>query len=135
MQSNITLPTDNVYKFYAFLGILLMLTAAIMFFMRNQYYNSMAFDRFVPMENLKAKGVLKNDEKLELYLYEEKERIARSELDFELLMYFFGFFIGVGFTFYGFRHWHTKIQPQQDRLLDLEIRKLENELKSFDKSV
>lgn len=94
----------------------------------------MAFERFIPMETLKAKESLNEDEKLELFLYEQKEKIDRANKNFELGIYLLSFFVfGGGFTFYGFHHWHTKIQPKQDRFLDLQIKKLENDVKAFNK--
>ncbi|QDE31987.1 hypothetical protein [Shewanella polaris] len=136
MQSKIPLPTDNIYKFYALLGLLILLTTAIMFFIRHEHYNSMAFDRYIPMETLKAKETLNEDENLELFLYEQKAEIAKSNKDLELGIYLTCFFVfGGGFTAYGFHHWHTKIQPKQDRLLDLQIQKSENDVKAFNKQL
>ncbi|MEJ6473372.1 hypothetical protein [Pseudoalteromonas piscicida] len=136
MQPKIPLPTDNIYKFYAFLGLMILLTTAIMFFIRHEHYNSMAFERYIPMETLKAKSILNEDEKLKLFLYEKKSEIAKSNKDLELGVYlFYFFFLGGGFTFYGFYHWHTRIQPKQDKLLDLQIQKSENDVKAFNKQL
>ena len=131
MQSRIPLPTDNIYKFYALLGLLILLTTAIMFFTRHIHYNSMAFDRYIPMEILKAKKTLNKDEARELLVFEERAKMDESDEDVELGIYAFFFLtLGVGFTVYGFGYWHTKIQPKQDRLLDLQIQKLEKEIKA-----
>ena len=55
MEPRIPLPTDNIYKFYALFGLVVLLTTAIMFFIRHEHYNSMAFDMYVPLEMLKEK--------------------------------------------------------------------------------
>ena len=134
MQSKIPLPTDNIYKFYALLGLLILFTTAVMFFVRHEHYNVMAFQRYIPMETLKAKEKLNENEKLELQVMEGKAQIARSNKQFELVVYMFCFiFFGGGFTAYGFRKWHSEIQPKQDRLLDLQILKLEHELRTLNK--
>lgn len=136
MQSRIPLPTDNIFKFYALFGLLILLTTGIMFFVRHEQYNAMAFERYIPIETLKAKKSLTEDEKLELFLLEEKSKIAKLNKDFELGIYLTGFFFfGCGFTWYGFYYWHTKIQPKQDRLLELQIQKAENEAKTFNKQL
>jgi len=135
VQSRIPLPTDNIYKFYALLGLLILLTTAIMFFIRNEHYNTVAFERYIPMEILKAKkNSLNEDEKLELFVYEQKAELDKANKEFEFFIYVMCFiFLGVGFTAYGFYQWHSKIQPKQDRLLDLQIQKLENDVKTFNK--
>lgn len=136
MQSRIPIPTDNIFKFYALLGLLILLTTGIMFFMRHEQYNTMAFERYIPTETLRAKKSLTEDEALELFILEEKSKVAKSNKDFELGLYLFSFlFFGGGFTVYGFYHWHTKIQPRQDRLLELQIEKSEAEAKALNKQL
>ena len=136
MQSRIPLPTDNIYKFYALFGLLVMLTTAIMFFIRHEDYNKAAFNRYIPLETLKQKNKLTSDEKLELFLLEQQSKIAKSDQSFEFGIYFLCFIIvGAGMTIYGFYNWHNKIQPRQDELLDLQIRKLKSEIKALDKSL
>ncbi|MDF3125561.1 hypothetical protein [Rheinheimera sp. 1928-s] len=132
MQSRIPLPTDNVYKFYAMFGLLILLTTGIMFFIRHEYYNSMAFERLVPIETLKAKNKPTAAEKLELYLLEQKAEIAKLNKEFELGIYSSCFLIfGLGFTSSGFYYWHTKIQPMQDKLLELQVKKAEYEVRAL----
>ncbi len=134
MLSRIPLPTDNVYKFYALFGLLILFTTGVMFFIRHEYYNTMAFERYIPIETLKAKKSLTEDEKRELFLLEQKSEIAKANKSFELGLYLLGFFLfGGGFTTYGFYHWHTKIQPKQDKVMDLQIQKAESELKAFNR--
>ena len=129
MQSKIALPTDNIYKFYAMFGLLILLTSGVMFFMRHEYYNSMAFERYIPLETLKAKNTQTKEEKAQLYLLEQKAIIAKSDEKLELSIYLFFFLFGICLTIYGFHHWQTKIQPKQDKLLDLQIQKIEDEIK------
>jgi hypothetical protein len=134
--SQIPLPTDNIYKFYALFGILVLLTTGIMFFIRHEYYNAMAFEHYIPIETLKARKELTEEQKRELFLIEQKSEIAKSDKNFELGTYIACFLIfGCGLTVYGFYHWHTKVQPKQDRLLELQIHKAESEATCVRKDV
>lgn len=135
MLSKIPLPTDNIYKFYALFGLLILLTTGVMFFIRHTEYNNMAFERYIPIEVLKAKDILSADEIRKLYILQQQQLISTSDKDFELGTYLFLFFsFGIFFTTYGFYQWHTKIQPRQDKLLDLQLRKAEYDLNNLSSS-
>lgn len=78
MLSKIPLPTDNIYKFYALFGLLILLTTGVMFFIRHTEYNNMAFERYIPIEVLKAKsiqGILSADESHKLYILQQQQLI------------------------------------------------------------
>lgn len=109
-----------------------------MFFIRHTEYNNMAFERYIPIEVLKAKsiqGILSADESHKLYILQQQQLISSSDKDFELGTYLFLFFsFGIFFTTYGFYQWHTKIQPRQDKLLDLQLRKAEYDLNNLSSS-
>ncbi len=136
MNPNIPIPTDNVYKFYAMFGLVIMLTTAIMFFIRHEEYNRRAFDRHVPMKLLEAKKDLSDQQKHELYLYEQKAGIDKSNKKLELSLYMFLFVLpGALLTIYGFFMWHNKIQPLQDRLIELQLERLSIEIKAANKEV
>ncbi|MCS6134002.1 hypothetical protein G3496_03565 [Shewanella baltica] len=95
----------------------------------------MAFERYIPIEVLKAKDVLSADESRKLYILQQQQLISSSDKDFELGTYLFLFFsFGIFFTTYGFYQWHTKIQPRQDILLDLQLRKAEYDLNNLSSS-
>lgn len=134
MNPTISIPTDNVYKFYAMFGLVIMLTTAIMFFIRHEEYNRRAFERHVPMKLLEMTENLNDRQEHELYLYEQKATIDKSNKKFELRSYMFLFFLpGVLLTVYGFFMWHTKIQPMQDSLLELQLERLKAEIKAANK--
>lgn len=136
MNQNVPIPTDNVYKFYAMFGLVVMLTTAIMFFIRHEEYNRRAFERHIPMKLLKSKEDLDDQQTHELYLYEQKAGIDESNKKFELSLYMFLFFLpGTLLTTYGFFMWHTKIQPAQDKLIELQLKRLEGEVKAVNKEV
>lgn len=136
MNPRISIPTDNIFKFYAMFGLVIMLTTAIMFFIRHEEYNRRAFEHYTPIMILKAEKVLDERKKLELYIYQQKNKIDKANRKFELTLYTFLFFLpGMFLTFYGFYMWHTRIQPKQDMLLNLQLEKLDAEIKSANKEV
>ena len=136
MNPNIPLPTDNIFKFYAMFGLVIMLTTSIMIFVRNEEYNQRAFDRYTPMKLLEANENLEDHQTLELYLHEKKSEIDKSNKNFELSLYIFLFFLpGMISTIYGFYMWHTKIQPKQNMLIDLQLEKLEAEIKAAKRDI
>jgi hypothetical protein len=136
MNPRIPLPTDSIFKFYAMFGLVIMLTTAIMFFIRHEEYNRRAFERHAPMKILEAEKTLDERQKLELYVYEQKSEIDKSNKKFELSIYIFLFIIpGMLLTVYGFYMWHTQIQPKQDMLLDLQLERLKAEIKAANKEV
>lgn len=135
MESKIPLPTDNVYKFYALFGLLVILTTSIMFFIRHEYYNKAAFDSYIPTQTLKQQKELSSDKKLELFILEEKSKIAKSDQGVELGVYIIFFLAGIVITFWGFSYWHKEIQPKQDKLIDLQILKLECEIAALNRGL
>ncbi|MBI5212063.1 MAG: hypothetical protein HY957_01660 [Nitrospirae bacterium] len=44
-----------------------------------------------------------------------------------------GAFLGIVTMVFGFYHWQTKVQPSQDKFLQLQISKLEKEIVSLNK--
>lgn len=131
MNPNIPIPTDNIFKFYAMLGLVVMLTTAVMFFSRHEEYNHRAFERYVPMRLLELKPSLDEEEKARLFVFKEQFRIDKSNKKIELGVYILSFiFLGFLPTLYGFLRWHMVIQPQQDKILDLQITNMEAQIES-----
>jgi uncharacterized membrane protein YidH (DUF202 family) len=126
MQSNIPLPTDNIYKFYALFGLLLIISSILAFV----YVNSQTFNSgFTLVKEYEAlKNMPSNKDSLTLHLIEGQIKVLGDNKKFQLQ--FLGGLIGIGLLLmaYGFWHWHHKIQPQHDRLLKLQILKLEKEV-------
>lgn len=128
MQPRIPLPTDNIYKFYALFGLLIILTTSTMFFIRLGYYNTMAFDRYIPIKTLELKKELNPHEKMEFFLLQERRKLATVNKEFEMSLYVIFFIFGWVIAISGFYHWQREIQPKLDKLLDLQIRSLEVDL-------
>lgn len=129
MESKIPLPTDNIYKFYALFGILLLVTSIVALVYTNQSTNALLFSNIIALEELKLKeNPSPLDDKRQAVLQRQRD-IAISDRNFFNIA--IGCLVAVA-TFamwFGFRRWHNVIQPKQDRLLDLQIQKAEQDLK------
>ncbi len=126
MQSNIPIPTDNIYKFYALFGLLLIISSILaIVYVSNQTFNS-GFTLVKEYEALK--NIPSNKDSLTLHLIEGQVKALGDNKKFQLQ--FLGGLIGTGLSLmiYGFWNWHHKVQPRHDRLLELQITKLEKEL-------
>lgn len=134
MYSRVPLPTDNIYKFYALFGLLVILTTSVLFVVRLEHYNNGAYERYIPLETLKHKktaGNINNVEKLRLDILQSQSEIEKKNRDLELGIYIFSFLVfGILPCVSGFAFWHRNIQPKQDELLDLQIEKLKKEISS-----
>ncbi|MPW31260.1 hypothetical protein F9L16_20000 [Agarivorans sp. B2Z047] len=133
MQSRIPLPTDNIYKFYALFGLLLLISGMTLFLINYSGVQQRASDRFLELsvlEELKepSVGQLAKIELLTIQAKVDKSNNAWYSK-------FIGAFIGISITLivFGFWKWHTIIQPRQDKLLDKQIEKLELEIAALQK--
>ncbi len=126
MQSNIPLPTDNIYKFYSLFGLLLIISSIMaIVYVSNQTFIS-GFTLVKEYEALK--NLPSNKDSLTLHLIEGQ--ISSLGANKKFYSQFLGGLIGIGLLLmiYGFWHWQKKVQPKHDRLLELQIEKLEKEL-------
>ena len=123
MESKIPLPTDNIYKFYALFGILLLVTSIVAFAYTNQSTNTLLFNNFIALEELKLKeNPSPLDGKRQAVLQRQRD-IAISDRNFFNAV--IGGLVAVAAVamWFGFGRWHNVVQPKQDRLLDLPIHK------------
>lgn len=128
MNDRLPIPTDNIYKFYALFGMLVMLTSAIMFFARHDHYRTTAVENYLRIVALENKESISEKDKLEVELINSIGEALQGDREFELQIYNWSFAIGVAISIVGFYIWQVKVQPRQDELLDLEIEKLRREL-------
>lgn len=129
MESKIPLPTDNIYKFYALFGLVLLVTSIAAFVYVHKTTNEMAFEAYIEYEELDTKEHPTPVEKKRKELIEKRLEIAVKDRDF--YNYAISALIGVGIfcVGFGFWKWETVVQPRQDSLLDLQIEKARHELK------
>lgn len=129
MESRIPLPTDNIYKFYALFGLVLLIASMAAFLYVHKSTNEMAFEAAIEYEELASKEHPTPAELKRKELIEKRVTIAVKDRDF--YNYALSALIGVGFVsmIVGFGKWQTVVQPKQDKLLDLQIQQAEQELK------
>lgn len=133
MQSRIPLPTDNIYKFYALFGLLLLVSSMALFVAQYSSFQTRAYDRFIELSALTSLEDLTAEEKAKKELFDAQVVIDKSDRKFYKEVVGVLIAISLLLILYGFRKWHKVIQPKQDRLVDLEIEKAELEIKALNK--
>ena len=129
MYDKVPLPTDNIFKFYALFGLIIVLFSFASVIYVNYATNEIVFHTIIEEESLKSLKVRNPRQEAELVIAGRKYQIALSDRRFFLVAC--SLFAAVGFylAFYGFKNWHTKIQPRQDEITELTIKKLKKESK------
>jgi len=132
MESRIPVPTDNIYKFYALFGLLLVISSLLGSVYVTQSANE-SVHAFAKEYFSIANPDLKEPSGLEQFI---AKRITTTVENRKFYQQGIGVFLGVGIMmmFYGFYMWHMKVQPLQDRLMKLQIEKLERELDNHKES-
>lgn len=128
MESRIPLPTDNIYKFYALFGLLLLIfSMGAMVYVSNST-NNLIYESAVDYEVLKADPSRSVAEEARFKLLEKKFEIAAKNK--KVFLYFLGVVVTVGayMMFYGFKKWHTEVQPMQDEMARLALKKLKQDV-------
>lgn|SRR5690554_5526708 len=128
MENRVPLPTDNVYKFYALFGLLLTIFSIGAMLYVNQSTNDLIFDVAVEYETLKVDPVRSVADEARFKLLERKLEIAVLNKK-TFLLCLAALFAGGGLmVFYGFKKWHTEVQPVQDEIAKLSLLKLRREI-------
>lgn len=129
MHSRIPLPTDNIYKFYALFGLVIVLFFLSSIIYVNKVTNDLIFQVILEEEKLNSLAELTSVQEARKVVLTRKYEIALSDKNFFQIVAAV-FLAGGGYLmYYGFYHWHNKIQPVQDELAQLSIKKLKKELR------
>ncbi|WP_026970841.1 hypothetical protein [Aliagarivorans marinus] len=130
MESRIPLPTDNIYKFYALFGLLLVVFASGALLYVNQSSNNLVYELTVEYQKLinVPEEVRTLEEAARIQIIESKLSVSKSNKSFFIIC--IGVIVGIGSLMvgYGFLTWHKVIQPMQDELTRLNIKKLKQEV-------
>jgi uncharacterized Tic20 family protein len=132
MEPKIPLPTDNIYKFYALFGLMLLITSILGTILVNTSTNEKLYELIKEYEAIPKE----QKEKSKSTLAEVIEKLIDVQIKNK---YFFLYSLGatsgisIILMWYGFRQWHTKIQPKQDELFELQLSKLRKELEHSNK--
>ena len=126
MESKIPLPTDNIYKFYALFGLLLVVFTVGATLYVNQTTNDLLVGKLVELESLRLEKVLSAREQLQIAIVERQIEVAKANKTFFLRALGLIGAIGTICIVYGFSKWHTEVQPLNDESarVQLELAKL-----------
>ncbi|MGD0015951.1 MAG: hypothetical protein ABSC38_00280 [Verrucomicrobiia bacterium] len=128
MESRIPLPTDNIYKFYAFFGLLLFVFSTGSYIYIVHSTNELVLQTVVEIESIKqVANPLPADAAKKLVLEKRRELAVSDRKFFEIALVV----IIVGSVFlmiYGFGKWHKEVQPIQDEMAQLQLKKLRHEV-------
>lgn len=128
MDSRIPLPTDNVFKFYALFGLALFISGMLGFAYVSTSTNDQVHQFVRELNGLDKHSVdTPAGQALRTVL---ERRIEASVKNREFFVQALGLQIGVAVCLmaFGFWRWHTVIQPKQDEMTDLHIKKLKAEI-------
>jgi uncharacterized membrane protein YidH (DUF202 family) len=127
MESKIPLPTDNIYKFYALFGLMLLVTSIMGAVLVSASTNEKVHSLVKEYESIP--GTKEEKESSDLAKVIEK-RLEVQGSNKKFFMRALGAVIGVAIWLmgYGFWQWQTKIQPKQDEYFELQLEKLRREV-------
>ncbi len=130
MESRIPIPTDNIFKFYALFGLLLLITSIMGHVWVSTSTNEKVHSLVKEYEGITGA----KEEKSDLAKVIEIRMKVQAE-NKKAFTYGFSATIGIAFwlMLYGFWQWHTKIQPKQDEYFELRVQKLKQEIKRSNK--
>lgn len=130
MDSRIPLPTDNIYKFYALFGLLLFVFGIGSIIYVNQSTNNLVYEIIVEYHTLKniPEEARSLAEEATFQVLDRKLDVAVRDKVFYSSGIGAIIAIGMFMIWYGFRAWHTVIQPMQDEITRLNIKKLKQEV-------
>ncbi|SFU14723.1 hypothetical protein [Pseudomonas marincola] len=127
MQSRIPLPTDNIYKFYALFGLLLIIFSCGAVIYVSQSTNETVFSTLVEVETLKEQKEPTPSVQVKIEALGKLLEVSKANKDF--FNKSLGILIGLAvcIAFYGFYLWQTGLQKVIDETqkVQLEIAKLQ----------
>jgi hypothetical protein len=134
MESRIPLPTDNIFKFYALFGLLLLVFGLGATIYSTKSRNEFLTSAVVEIETLKAVVGPTAGQAARKQVLERLIEVVKS--DKELFKWASAVMVGVGFWMMviGFWIWHVKVQRVQDELTTLQLRKLRTEIAQLERS-
>lgn len=132
MENRVPLPTDNIFKFYALFGLLLIVFSFSASIYTTTMINDQVYTAVVDLEELKSIATPSVRESARRAVLERQMEVAKS--DRKTYTWSCGLLavIGMAGVMFGFGRWHSVIQPKQDELLELQLIKLRQEVAQFE---
>jgi len=127
MDSKIPVPTDNIFKFYALFSLLLFVFSLGSTLYVNRTTNEQFVSLIVDLEILKAEKAPSLPQQLHKAILERQLEVVKSDKKFFQWSLAALAMLGMCGMTYGFKKWHTEIQPVLDEAarVQLEIAKLQ----------
>ncbi|OCH01841.1 hypothetical protein A6D98_02990 [Aliivibrio fischeri] len=132
-SSSANLPTDNVYKFLAIFGLLLVFFGGYIFNSSLNSFNEQYIKLILEKSELEGIKTLNDHVEMEKKVVDKKIELLKSNKPFH--SNFSGFLVVFGFVtmLFGFHRWFFYLQPKLNQLLELEIEKSKLEIEAFNK--
>jgi hypothetical protein len=129
MESRIPVPTDNIFKFYALFGLLLLVFSCASVLYVNATSNAAIIDSVPELEALKELAAPSRADEAKIAILERKIEITKKDRDFYTKAIAGLMVVAIIAMGYGFLKWHTEIQPVLDETakVQLEAAKLQLE--------
>ncbi len=128
MDSRISIPTDNIHKFYAIFGLVICISAATLFVIAYNFHHQETVTISTELAKLNTLGDLAPYQEAYKDILEKRLEIGASNKDFYMKTISAILAIGIVSIFFGFIRWHFEVQPKLDELTNLQIQKLKAEL-------
>lgn len=132
MEKLIPLPTDSLYKFCAMFGLLIIIFCIGSLLYVNESTNNFIFEVAIDYDLLKKNKNRTEIEAAQFDLLEKKFNLIKENKSFYSNSIVLLFVFGILMTSYGFKQWYLLIQPSQDEIIRLTIKKLKQEVGDLD---
>ena len=131
MESKIPLPTDNIFKFYALFGLLLFVFSIGSLIYVERTTNALIFQTLIEVELIKQIAKPSDVDLAKKIVLDKRLQIAMADRSF--LYHALGALGGVAMFLmtYGFWKWHRDVQPLQDEITQLQLKKLRHEVRQL----
>ncbi|WP_415886016.1 hypothetical protein ACMXYO_15430 [Neptuniibacter sp. QD37_6] len=133
MTPGFSIPTDNIYKFYALLGLALVLSSMLSFVYVYDTSRAKALERAEEMMILEQKEELSVRDAKRKELLEALVKVEEENKKFYMSVLNYSLAAGIAIGLFGLMVWQFSVQPRSDRLIELQIKSLEEEVESRDK--
>lgn len=127
MENRVPIPTDNIFKFYALFGFVLFVSCIAAFLYLHKTTNDLLAHATVAVAEIEAKASATPADVKRREVLEKQVEVTLADKD--VFVKALGVFMGIALILMvcGFYQWHYVVQPKQDKLLDLQIAKAEQE--------
>jgi hypothetical protein len=135
MESRIPIPTDNIFKFYALFGLLLVIFSLGSVLYISNSSNAVVYAAWPELEGLKQLETPSRTDQVRISLLERRLEVNKADKDFYINALGISATLGLFLMIYGFSQWHRKVQPLQDRRAKVELEIAELQLAKLRKAV